>query len=368
MSYNWQQPDWPHFRYDLAPIQDALFAIATTMGHMSGILKGLPEAMQTETVLGLMVSEAVMTSAIEGEILSRADVMSSIRNQLALNVPLESVCDARAIGAAELMMDVRRTFAEPLTQEKLFAWHQMLLSSRAEQLRVGAWRNHPEPMQVVSGPIGKTKVHFEAPPSKRVPKEMNTFIQWFNSTGPGGAQEIKLAAVRAAIAHLYFESIHPFDDGNGRIGRALSEKALSQGVGYPVLLSLSKTIEADKKKYYTALKAAQRANEITPWIAYFVHIVLEAQLDAEQQINFVLKKTKFFDRYASQLDSRQVKVIHRMLEEGPQGFAGGMNTKKYIGITGVSKATATRDLQYLQDIGILQRVGAGRSTRYDLII
>jgi Fic family protein len=367
MSYNWQQPDWPRFRYDLATIQDALFSIAATMGHMSGILKGLPESMQTETILGFMVSEAVKTSEIEGEILSRADVMSSIRNQLALNVPPEAVRDARAFGAAELMMDVRRTFSESLSEEKLFAWHHMLLGARVEQMRVGAWRNHPEPMQVVSGPIGKTRVHFEAPPSQRVSKEMSTFIQWFNTTQPGGAQEIKLAPVRCAIAHLYFESIHPFEDGNGRIGRALSEKALAQGLGYPVLLSLSKTIEVNKKKYYDALKSAQRSNEITPWITYFVHTVLEAQLDAEKQIDFVLKKTRFFDRHSSQLDERQTKVIRRMLEEGPQVFAGGMNAKKYIGITGVSKATATRDLQYLQDIGILQRAGAGRSTRYDLI-
>ena len=214
-------------------------------------------------------------------------------------------------------------------------------------------------MQVVSGLVGKTKVHFEVPPSPRVPNEMNAFIRWFNSTGPGGKQAIKLAAVRAAIAHLYFESIHPFEDGNGRIGRALSEKALSQGLGYPALLSLSKSIEANRKKYYDALKAAQRANEISDWIAYFVHTVLEAQTDAENQIDFVLKKTKFFDHFASQLDERQTKVIRRMLEEGPQGFAGGMNATKYIGITGVSKATATRDLQHLQDIGILRRVGSG---------
>lgn len=367
MNYNWQQPDWPEFRYDLAQVQDVLFTLAAKMGHISGILKGLPESTQTETVLDLMVSEAMKTSAIEGEILSRADVMSSVRNQLALNVPPQAVRDPRASGAAELMMDVRRAFADALSEEKLFAWHRMLLSSRTEHMRVGAWRVHSEPMQVVSGPVGKIKVHFEAPPSKHVPKEMHRFIRWFNSTAPGGAQEIKLAAVRSALAHLYFESIHPFEDGNGRIGRALSEKALSQGLGYPVLLSLSKTIEADKKKYYAALKHAQRSNEITAWIVYFVDTVLAAQIDAEQQIDFVLKKTKFFDRYASQLEERQIKAIRRMLEEGPQSFTGGMNTKKYIGITSVSKATATRDLQYLHDIGILQRVGAGRSTRYELV-
>ena len=338
------------------------------MGHMSGILRGLPESTQTETVLDLMVSEAIKTSAIEGEVLSRVDVMSSIRNQLELNVPIEIVRDPRASGAAELMMDVRRSFAEALSKEKVFTWHLMLLGSRAEHMRVGAWRVHAEPMQVVSWPVGKAKVHFEAPPSKRMPTEMKAYIQWFNTTAPGGREAIKLAPVRSAIAHLYFESIHPFEDGNGRIGRALAEKSLSQGLGHPALLSLSKTIEANKKKYYDALRAAQRSNEITPWIDYFIHTVLEAQLDAETQIDFVLKKARFFDRYASQLDERQIKALRRMLEEGPQGFAGGMNARKYIGITGVSKATATRDLQRLRDLGSLQLIGAGRSARYELVI
>jgi Fic family protein len=368
MRYNWQLPDWPRFRYDVAAVHDVLFAITAKMGHMSGLLKGLPESAQTETILDLMVSEAVKTSAIEGEMLSRADVMSSIRNHLALNVPPEVVRDPRASGAAKLMMDVRESFAETLSTKKLFGWHRMLLGAQGKHMRVGAWRTHAEPMQVVSGPMGKTKVHFEAPPSKRVPKEMDAFIAWFNATAPGGKQEIKLAPVRSAIAHLYFESIHPFEDGNGRVGRALSEKALSQGLGHPVLLSLSKTIEANKKKYYDALKSAQRSNEITAWIDYFVRTVLDAQTDAEAQIDFVLKKTKFFDRHAGELDERQIKAIRRMLDEGPRGFVGGMNAKKYIGITGVSKATATRDLQYLQDIGVLRRVGAGRSTRYDLVI
>lgn len=368
MKYNWQQPDWPQFRYDLALLQTSLLALSEKMGHVSGILKALPESSKTETVLELMVSEAVKTFQIEGEILSREDVMSSIRNQLALNVPPQAIRDPRATGAASLMMDVRRSFAEPLFEEMLFSWHEMLVGSRSERMRVGAWRNHAEPMQVVSGPIGKIKIHFEAPPSKQVPDEMATFIHWFNRTAPGGGQEIKLAVVRSAIVHLYFESIHPFEDGNGRIGRALSEKALSQGLGYPALLSLSRTVEANKKKYYEALKHAQRSNEISDWITYFVNTVLEAQTDSERQIDFVLRKTKFFDSNATQLAERQIKVIRRILEEGPLGFVGGMNAKKYIGITGVSKATATRDLQHLEDLGILCRIGAGRSTRYELVI
>jgi Fic family protein len=221
-------------------------------------------------------------------------------------------------------------------------------------------------MQVVSGPIGKETVHYEAPPSSIVSAEMQRFIQWFNDTGKGAALEISKPAIRSAIAHLYFETIHPFEDGNGRIGRAISEKALSQGLGQPVLLSLSKTIEANKADYYQALKAAQRSNEITPWIRYFVGVVLAAQKEAEEQIDFTLKKAKFFDRYDAQLNDRQLRVLRRMLEEGPKGFDGGMSAKKYVAITKTSKATATRDLQDLADKGALVAVGGGRSTRYEV--
>ncbi|WP_315819352.1 Fic family protein [Paraflavitalea speifideaquila] len=158
----------------------------------------------------------------------------------------EHIKDKKAVGIGELMIDVRNTYKEELTQEKLFAWHRMLLPA-SEGIEVGAWRIHEEPMQVISGAMGKQKVHYEAPPSARVPKEMEQFISWFNETAPGSRKEIKKAPVRSAIAHLYFETIHPFEDGNGRIGRAIVEKALSQGIDRPVLLSLSRTIEANKR-------------------------------------------------------------------------------------------------------------------------
>jgi Fic family protein len=234
------------------------------------------------------------------------------------------------------------------------------------RVKKGCWRTHKEPMQVVSGALSGYKVHFEAPPSKDVPKEMERFICWFNNTGPGGKQEIKPASVRSAVVHLYFETIHPFEDGNGRIGRILSEKALSQGLGRPVLLSLSKTIDAGKKNYYEALKAAQKSNEVTGWIQYFIGVVLSAQSEAEQLVEFILQKTRFFDRYREKLNARHTKVINRMLSEGPKGFKGGMSAKKYVSLTGVSKATATRDLQYLMEIGVFKRIGGGRSIRYDV--
>ena len=367
MKYNWQLADWPDFQYNVTDIQDTLFAFAQKTGHVSGILKGLPDSTQTEAILDLMVAEAIKTSEIEGEYLSRSDVMSSIRHNLGLDASSVHVADHRAKGAAALMVDIRENYQEPLTEEKLFAWHKMLMSGR-RHMEIGSWRTHEEPMQIISGPIGKWKVHFEAPPSNRVPTEMAIFIGWFNSSAPGEKNEIKNPIVRAAIAHLYFESIHPFEDGNGRIGRAISEKALSQGLGRPTLLSLSEAIEANKKDYYEALKTAQRSNKITPWIEYFANTTLRAQTRAEVNIDFILKKTRFFDRFKDQLNERQLKVIRRMLDEGPQGFEGGMSAKKYIAITKTSKATATRDLQYLSEIGALKQTGGGRSTKYDVDI
>lgn len=367
LRYNWEKEDWLHFTYSLREAEDELFLIAEKTGKVSGILNALPKNTMTDTIVEMIVLEAIKTSEIEGEYLSRKDVMSSIRNNLGLNQQLEKVKDKQAEGVSELLIDVRNTFQEPLSREKLFAWHKMLLKKERD-ITVGAWRSHTEPMQIVSGAMGKQTIHFEAPPSDRVPEEMEKFIAWFNKTGPGGSEEIKKAPLRAAIAHLYFESIHPFEDGNGRIGRAIAEKALSQGIGRPVLMSLSKTIEAKKNTYYAALEKAQRSNEITPWVNYFIRTVLEAQIAAEELIDFTLKKTRFFDRFTDILNERQSKAIRRMLEEGPTGFKGGMTASKYVSLTKTSKATATRDLQYLLSINAFIQSGsaAGRSTSYQV--
>ncbi len=364
MTYNWQQPDWPTFQYDLSGIEEVLFKLAEKTGRTSGLLKGLTADAQIEATIEMMVVEAIKTSAIEGELLSRKDVMSSIRKNLGIETG-HLTGDKRAQGTAALMLAVRTSFADPLSEVTLFEWHRMIMTGH-RYVAVGQWRTHAEPMQVVSGAVGREQVHFEAPPSSRVPEEMARFIQWFNDTGPGGSKEIRKAAARSAIAHLYFESIHPFEDGNGRIGRALSEKALSQGLGQPALLSLSRAIQATRRDYYDALKEAQQANEVTPWVTWFVNKVLEAQTQAEEQIDFTLKKTRLFDRFRDQLNDRQTKILRRMLEEGPRGFEGGMNAKKYMSLTGASKATATRDLQDLTEKGIFTPAGGGRSTCYQI--
>lgn len=365
MKYNWQQADWPDFKYDIQEIDDVLFSFAEETGLIAGMLNAMPNDLQTETVINLMVSEAMKTSEIEGEYISRQDVVSSIRNNLGLNKKPDNIKDKRAQGIGKLMVDVRDTYAGPLTKEKLFSWHEMLMAS-SRNIQVGKWRSHTEPMQVISGAVGKEKIHFEAPPSRQVAREMDKFIKWFNDTAPGGKKEIKKAPVRSAIAHLYFESIHPFEDGNGRIGRAIAEKALSQTLGRPVLLSLSKTIEADKKTYYQALESSSQSNHITAWIKYFAGTTLLAQQQANQLIGFTLKKTKFFDYFKDRFNGRQLKVIKRMFDAGPEGFEGGMNATKYISITKTSKATATRDLQHLAEIKAFIPEGGGRSIRYML--
>ena len=364
MAYNWEQPDWPNFRYDLSGIQDALLLLAERTGHASGLLQGLTPDAQVEATVMIMVTEALKTSAIEGELLSRKDVMSSIRKNLGLETGAPSG-DKRAQGAAALMLAVRNTSEMPLSENLLFAWHRTVMAGH-RHVATGQWRTDAEPMQVVSGAYGHEKVHFEAPPSSRVPSEMQRFTRWFNETAPGGGNDIQKAAVRSAIVHLYFESIHPFEDGNGRIGRALSEKALSQGFGRAALLSLSSAIEAKRRDYYDALKEAQESNEITPWVTWFVRMTVEAQAQAEAQIDFTLKKARLFDRHRNELNERQLHILTRMLEEGPSGFEGGMSAKKYMSITGASKATATRDLQDLTTKGIFEPIGGGRSTGYKI--
>ncbi|RZK66554.1 MAG: Fic family protein [Pedobacter sp.] len=367
MNYNWELPDWPRFAYSTKEIASKLYNFAQETGEVNVLLKSLPADLRQETLLETILSEAIKTSAIEGEFLSREDVMSSIKNNLGINKVVEVIKDKRALGIADLMIDVRNTFNKPLDEQILFHWHRLLLGDN-KVVNVGAWRMSDEPMRVVSGGLDKEKIHFEAPPSYNVPKEMKLFIEWFNDTMPNGKKEIDDPVVRSGIAHLYFESIHPFEDGNGRIGRAIAEKALSQTLGRPVMLSLSKIIEQNKSAYYNALKDAQASNEISSWLAYFVETALIAQLDAKQMIDFTLSKIKMFDLFKDKFNERQVKVLQKMFSFGPDGFEGGMTAKKYISLTKSSKATATRDLKELENLGVVESFGAGRSVQYKLNI
>ena len=358
--YNWQHKNWPEFKFDSASIDKELMRFMLKAGELKGILSALPKDISTETIVQIMVTEAIKTSEIEGEIINRIDVMSSIRKNLGLHISQEPK-DKNAIGLSQLLIDVRNTYKQPLTESKILEWHKLLMGNN-KTIHAGQWRKGNAPMQVISGSASNPKIHYEAPPSKTLSKEMKRFIEWYNKS------EISSPIIKAAVAHLYFESIHPFEDGNGRIGRAIAEKALSQGFDNPIMFSISKSIEENRSNYYKELQLAQQKLEITKWIEWFASIIIIAQDDAEKTIQFTIKKMKFFDKYDKIFNDRQKKVINRILEEGINGFKGGMNAKKYISITDTSKATATRDLQELAAMNVFVIKGLGRSTSYELDI
>src|SRR6266849_2543665 len=353
MTWNWQLPDWPNFSWDKSPLRKAEEHFLVGAGVFAGTLKHLPQSDQQQLTIEAISTEAVTTSEIEGEILNRASVQSSIRRQLGLAADERQIAPAEE-GISEMMVNLYRSFAEPLSNAMLFTWHRMLFEQRGGLRDIGRYRTGGEPMEVVSGPIHEPRVHFEAPPSTKVPEEMARFLDWFNRTAPSGADSLP-ALTRAGIAHLYFESVHPFEDGNGRIGRAIAEKALAQGFGQPTLTALAATILLRRKAYYAALEAANKNNEVTAWLSWFAGIVIEAQRRTTAHVEFLIEKTRMLDRMRGQLNPRQEKALLRMLREGPEGFKGGLSAGNYVSITGASAATATRDLTDLLNKGVLLR-------------
>jgi Fic family protein len=366
MHWNWQQPDWPDFRWDEKTIERAEAAFLRGAGILVGSAKHLDEDARQQLLVDAMSIEALTTSEIEGEILNRASVQSSIQRQLGFLSDRRKVQPAEQ-GISELMVDLYRGVDEALTEDQLFSWHRMVVSGRTDLRDIGRYRTSDEPMQVVSGASYAPKVHFEAPPSPRVRKEMDSFLEWFNSTGPGTNSALP-ALTRGGIAHLYFESIHPFEDGNGRIGRAVAEKALVQEFGQPVIVALARSTLAHHADYYRALEDANKSNDMTKWLRWFSAIALEAQYRTFAQIDFVIHKAKLLDRLKGRINGRQEKVLLRMLREGPEGFQGGMSAKKYSTIAETAPATTTRDLAGLVEVGALIRSGELKYTRYELNI
>ena len=307
-----------------------MFLIGT--GALQGMLAHLDESDRELITVDAISSEALTTSEIEGEILDRASVRSSIRRQLGLATDERRATLAEQ-GIAEMMVHLYRSSAQPLSHQMLFGWHRILLGGRRDLSDVGRYRTSNQTMQIASGPIHQPKVHFEAPPSPEVPDQMERFIDWFNRTGPDGTDSLT-GVTRAAIAHLYFESIHPFEDGNGRIGRAICEKALAQCIGQPTLTALAATMLLRRKAYYAALQAASTDNAIASWIAWFAGVTIEAQRRTLARIEFVVDKTRLVDRLRDGLNDRQQKALLRMLREGPEGFEGGLSAGNYMTITG----------------------------------
>jgi Fic family protein len=366
MAWNWQQPDWPKFTYDAKALAAAERQFLVDSGEFVGAFKHIGPDDRDTLKIELIGDEAVKTSEIEGEILNRDSVQSSLRRQFGLGGGEREVPAAER-GIAEMMVSLYQNFAAPLTHQTLFAWHKMLMAGGRGIGVSGGYRTHANPMQVVSGPVHRRKVHFEAPPSGRVAVEMDRFVAFFNDSAPGGKQPLP-PLTRAGIVHLHFVSIHPFEDGNGRIGRALAEKALAQNLGQPSLIALAYTIERERAAYYAALERDNKDNEITDWLAYFADTILLAQRNTIRRVDFYVAKARLYEKLRGQLNDRQDKTMARMFREGIDGFKGGLSAENYIAIAKTSRATATRDLQDLVAKGALTKTGALRHTRYWLNI
>ncbi|MBY5935055.1 Fic family protein [Tateyamaria omphalii] len=362
MTWNWQIPGWPDFRYDAAALAPLEQRFLLSSGEILGAVHHVSPTERDQLRIDLLSDEAMTTSAIEGEMLDRLSVQSSLRRQLGL-APDTYPNKPREQGVAEMMVDVYSTYAEPLGDDTLFRWHEMLLSHDQRLEAIGSYRTHEDAMQIVSGRFDRPVVHFEAPPSEQVPNEMGGYVDWFNRTGPDAGAPLP-ALTRAGLCHLYFESIHPFEDGNGRLGRALAEKSLAQNIGQPSLIALAFTIERQRKTYYDQLERHQKTLDVTPWLVWFADVVLTAQQVTLRRVGFLIAKAYFYDRHREALNVRQAKAIERMFREGPDGFKGGLSAENYISITGTSRATATRDLQDLVGMGALTRTGERRYTRY----
>lgn len=362
MVWNWQIPDWPEFRYDSAALAPLEQRFLLSSGEILGAVHHVRPSERDQLRIDLLSDEAMKTSAIEGEMLDRLSVQSSLRRQLGL-APDNYSSKPREQGVAEMMVDVYSTYAEPLTHKTLFRWHSMLLSHDRRLEMIGGYRQHKDAMQIVSGRLDRPTVHFEAPSSDHVPEEMDRYMVWFDRTAPDAAGALP-ALTRAGLGHLYFESIHPFEDGNGRLGRALAEKSLAQNIGQPSLIALAFTIERERKTYYDQLEQHQKTLDVTSWLEWFAETVLTAQQVTLERVGFFIAKAHFYDRHREKLNKRQTKVIERMFREGPDGFKGGLSAENYLSITGTSRATATRDLQDLVEMGAVTRTGERRYTRY----
>jgi Fic family protein len=364
MGWNWEQQDWPEFRYDTKVLEAQEQQFLLQSGELMGVFRHVGADDQNSLRIELISDEAIKTSEIEGEILNRDSVQSSLRHQFGL-APEDSQIPSAERGIASMMTDLYGRFADKLDDTTLFAWHNHLFGGDKFIKTRGGYRTHREPMQVVSGPIHKPTLHFEAPPSKFIPSEMQRFIVWFNDTAPLGKTPLP-ALTRAGLVHLYFVCVHPFEDGNGRIGRALAEKSLAQNLGHPSLIALAFTIERKRRDYYSTLERNNKNMEVTGWLRYFAETVIEAQSTTIRHVDFYVAKAKFYERLRGQLGERQAKVIKRMFKEGISGFKGGLSAENYIAITGTSRATATRDLQDLVKKQAVTKTGDLRHTRYFL--
>lgn len=363
--WNWQKKDWPQFSYDKHALEGLEEEFLRNSGEHSGALRHISDEDKDRLKIELISEEALKTSEIEGAFLNRESLQSSICRQFGLKTDNRRVSPVEQ-GIATMMVELYKTFDSQLSHEYICNWHKMLINGQ-QDIIIGAYRNDEEPMRVVSGDIFDPLVHFEAPPAKILLEEMNSFISWFNNTSKKGSSPLP-ALTRAAITHLYFVCIHPFEDGNGRIARALAEKSLAQSLNQPTLISLAYTIEGAKKNYYESLEKNNKGLKITDWIVYFARTILDAQANTKRRVEFIIEKTQLYDKLKDELNPRQEKVINRMFSAGIDGFKGGLSAENYIKITSAPRTTVTRDLNDLVSKGALIKTGQLKYTRYYLNI
>lgn len=368
-TYIWQRTDWTeHLHWDAEQVLPVLSSTRRRQGHLLGRAQGLGIELGNEVQANAFVLEALETSAIEGERLDPAGVRSSVARQLGIPSAGRATAPRHVDGLVQMLVDATSRADAPLTAARLHGWHAGLFPtghSGIHPITVASWRVGSEPMRVVSGSIGDATVHFEAPPSERVPAEMDRFLAWWTEgTTPSDG------LLKAALAHLWFVTIHPYDDGNGRITRAITDMALAQDEGTGIrLYSMSARIEADRTAYYEHLQRAQQGDgNITDWVIWFLTTLQQAMAAAETQLDHVLARGTFWQKHGGVvLNARQLKVVRRLLEAGPGGFEGGLSTRKYVALTRTSRATAQREIADLVAKEVLvQLPGGGRSTAYAL--
>lgn len=364
--YIWQLPDWPHFTYDTDTLAAPLAQVHRAQGQLMGRMAELGMAQREQATLQVLTQEVIKTSEIEGERLSLDAVRSSIARRLGLDIGALAPSDRHVDGVVDVVLDATRNYDQPLTAERLFGWHAALFPtgySGRVRITVAAWRADASgPMEVVSGAEGREKVHFTAPPANSLPEQTQAFLQWFNAAPVGDA------LIKAGLAHLWLVTLHPFDDGNGRISRAVGDMALARAEGTsPRFYSFSAQIQRERKDYYDQLEATQKGPlDVTPWLSWFLGCLLRAVQGADATLAGVLDKAQFWQRWAgTPMNERQTKVLNRVLD----GFEGKLTNAKWAALGKCSADTALRDINDLLARGVLRRLeGGGRSTGYELCV
>jgi Fic family protein len=366
--YIWQAADWPTWRFDLAALAQPLADVSRAQGLLMGRLADVGLALRDQASLSALTEDVIKTSAIEGEQLDLQSVRSSIARRLGVDIGALAPVDRHVEGVVEMVLDATANCHAPITRERLFGWHAALFPtgySGLGRIRVGRWRDDATgPMQVVSGPLQRQRVHFEAPPAARLAAETRRFLAWANRAS--GEPPL----VKAGLAHLWLVTVHPFDDGNGRIARAVGDLFLARADGSPQrFYSLSAQIQRERKAYYDILERTQKQSlDVTEWLAWFLATLHRAVDQAQLSLDAVLAKTRFWQRWAAPaaaapLNERQVKVVNRLLD----GFEGKLTSSKWAAIAKCSPDTALRDITDLLARGVLRKSDAGgRSTSYEL--